>query len=117
MCSRILQSNSCEPITPYREGSPLGCFIERVPRDSGLISHATLRASALRVEFDMSGQVHTNLYPAPIATAIMSDYEDDMEVDAPVDKESILFSSDNTNAKGKRSAANLPVEAEDSLPW
>ena len=47
----------------------------------------------------------------------MSDYEDDMDVDAPVLKESITFNSDNTNAKGKRSAANLPVEAEDSLPW
>lgn len=47
----------------------------------------------------------------------MSDYEDEMDVDdAPV-KESVTFSSDNTNAKGKRSAANLPVEAEDSLPW
>lgn len=49
--------------------------------------------------------------------ANMSDYEDEMDVDdAPV-KESVMFSSDNTNAKGKRSAANLPVEAEDSLPW
>ncbi|KAL8826329.1 MAG: hypothetical protein Q9170_007448 [Blastenia crenularia] len=47
----------------------------------------------------------------------MSDYEDDMEIDAPPVKESITFSSDNTNTKGKRSAANLPVEAEDSLPW
>lgn len=48
----------------------------------------------------------------------MSDYEDDMDVDSPpAKKESIIFSSDNTNAKGKRSAANLPVEAEDSLPW
>ncbi|MCJ1292812.1 hypothetical protein MMC34_004365 [Xylographa carneopallida] len=51
----------------------------------------------------------------------MSDYEDDeMEVDAPArdsGKDSVLFNSDNTNDKGKRSAANLPVEAEDSLPW
>lgn len=48
----------------------------------------------------------------------MSDYEDDdMDVDAPAAKDSILFNSDNTNTKGKRSAANLPVEAEDSLPW
>ena len=47
----------------------------------------------------------------------MSDYEDEMDVDAPPIKESIIFSSDNTNAKGKRSAANLPVEAEDNLPW
>lgn len=34
----------------------------------------------------------------------------------PIDKE-IHFSSANTDAKGKRSAANLPVEAEDNLPW
>ncbi|KAK4167454.1 P-loop containing nucleoside triphosphate hydrolase protein [Cladorrhinum sp. PSN259] len=44
----------------------------------------------------------------------MSDLEDEMDVDVPVSKE-ITFSSE-TN-KGKRSAANLPVEAEDSLPW
>ncbi|KAL9576973.1 MAG: hypothetical protein Q9212_006676 [Teloschistes hypoglaucus] len=47
----------------------------------------------------------------------MSDYEDDMDLDDRPVKQSITFSSDNTNAKGKRSAANLPVEAEDSLPW
>ena len=47
----------------------------------------------------------------------MSDYEDEMDVDDAPIKESVTFSSDNTNAKGKRSAANLPVEAEDSLPW
>lgn len=47
----------------------------------------------------------------------MSDYGDDMDLDDRPVKESITFSSDNTNAKGKRSAANLPVEAEDSLPW
>jgi hypothetical protein len=50
-------------------------------------------------------------------TGNMSDYEDDMDVDAPVVRDSVMFSSDNTNSKGKRSAANLPVEAEDSLPW
>lgn len=47
----------------------------------------------------------------------MSDYEDDMDLDGPKKDEAITFSSDNTNAKGKRSAANLPVEAEDNLPW
>ncbi|KAJ2974060.1 hypothetical protein NUW58_g8779 [Xylaria curta] len=45
----------------------------------------------------------------------MSDYEDEMDIDGPPSND-IVFSSDNT-AKGKRSAANLPVEAEDSLPW
>lgn len=46
----------------------------------------------------------------------MSDYDDEMDVDAPVASRDVTFSADNT-AKGKRSAANLPVEAEDSLPW
>ncbi|GAB7343722.1 hypothetical protein MBLNU457_1701t1 [Dothideomycetes sp. NU457] len=47
----------------------------------------------------------------------MSDFEDDeMEVDAPAVQSAIQFSSNNTS-KGKRSAANLPVEAEDTLPW
>ncbi len=46
----------------------------------------------------------------------MSDFEDEMDIDAPPVSNDIKFSSDNT-AKGKRSAANLPVEAEDSLPW
>ncbi|KAF2841663.1 P-loop containing nucleoside triphosphate hydrolase protein [Patellaria atrata CBS 101060] len=48
----------------------------------------------------------------------MSDYEvDEMEVDGPGTKDEIQFSSNNVNNKGKRSAANLPVEAEDTLPW
>ncbi|MCJ1313217.1 hypothetical protein MMC25_006894 [Agyrium rufum] len=47
----------------------------------------------------------------------MSDFEDDMDIDGPAPKDDITFSSNNTNTKGKRSAANLPVEAEDSLPW
>jgi len=46
----------------------------------------------------------------------MSDYEDEMNVDAPAAQPDIQFSS-NKHEKGKRSAANLPVEAEDSLPW
>jgi replication factor C subunit 3/5 len=46
----------------------------------------------------------------------MSDYEDDMDVDAPVARDIPMFSAEN-NSRGKRSAANLPVEAEDSLPW
>ncbi|TVY34785.1 Replication factor C subunit, partial [Lachnellula subtilissima] len=47
----------------------------------------------------------------------MSDYEDEMDIDAPAANDAILFNSENINSKGKRSAANLPVEAEDSLPW
>jgi replication factor C subunit 3/5 len=48
----------------------------------------------------------------------MSDFEDDMDVDAPPSKDtSIQFNSDNAAAKGKRIAADLPVEAGDNLPW
>lgn len=48
----------------------------------------------------------------------MSDYEDEMDVDAPnYPRGDVTFSSDNVGSKGKRSAASLPVEAEDSLPW
>ncbi|KAK6609558.1 replication factor C [Botrytis cinerea] len=48
----------------------------------------------------------------------MSDYEDDMEIDVALNaNDSMIFGSDATTSKGKRSAANLPVEAEDSLPW
>lgn len=58
-------------------------------------------------------------FSAPqIPFARMSDYEDDMEIDvAPIASDSMIFGSDATTSKGKRSAANLPVEAEDSLPW
>ncbi|QUC24004.1 uncharacterized protein UV8b_08245 [Ustilaginoidea virens] len=45
----------------------------------------------------------------------MSDFEDEMDVDGPPPSKDVIFSSEA--AKGKRSAANLPVEAEDSLPW
>lgn len=44
----------------------------------------------------------------------MSDYEDEMDIDVPISKD-ITFAAESS--KGKRSAANLPVEAEDSLPW
>ena len=45
----------------------------------------------------------------------MSDFEDEMDVDAPIADTSVTFAGDAKS--GKRSAANLPVEAEDSLPW
>jgi len=46
----------------------------------------------------------------------MSDYEDEMDVDAPAaTSNDVVFSSEAK--QGKRSAANLPVEAEDNLPW
>ncbi|WEW56258.1 Subunit of heteropentameric Replication factor C (RF-C) [Emydomyces testavorans] len=45
----------------------------------------------------------------------MSDVEDDMDIDIPPPKHSITFSSEDV--KGKRIQADLPVEAEDNLPW
>lgn len=48
----------------------------------------------------------------------MSDFEDDtMDIDAPNVEDAMVFSAAATSNKGKRSAANLPVELEDSLPW
>lgn len=48
----------------------------------------------------------------------MSDIDDEeMDVDAPDVQDAMTFSARSTDAEGKRSAANLPVEAEDSLPW
>nr|OQO18599.1 hypothetical protein B0A51_12087 [Rachicladosporium sp. CCFEE 5018] len=46
----------------------------------------------------------------------MSDSEDGMDIDVPAQSNDVHFSS-ASNAKGKRSAANLPVEIEDNLPW
>ena len=43
----------------------------------------------------------------------MSDYGHEMDVDVP--SKDVTFTAEA--GKGKRSAANLPVEAEDSLPW
>lgn len=45
----------------------------------------------------------------------MSDSGGEMDVDGPARTADVTFSAEA--AKGKRSAANLPVEAEDSLPW
>lgn len=50
--------------------------------------------------------------------ATMSDFEDEMDLDVTKSKDkSIQFSSDNTALKGKRIVADLPIEAEDNLPW
>lgn len=44
----------------------------------------------------------------------MSEYEDEMDVDAP--SMDVQFSSENASGK-KRTAADLPVNAQDNLPW
>jgi hypothetical protein len=85
------------------------------PRSWGIL--APLYATT-RLPQDFNLQPHQQQHQKKGNTsANMSDFEDDMDVDAPAARDSLLFSSDNTNTKGKRSAANLPVEAEDSLPW
>ena len=55
-------------------------------------------------------------YPVHLHQPItMSDFEDDMDIDErPAKDTAITFGAET---KGKRSAANLPVEAEDTLPW
>lgn len=71
---------------------------------------------------EQSGQrklldTHTrNTRSLPIG--IMSDFEDDgMELDGGHDAAQAAMKFSSTESKGKRSAANLPVEAEDTLPW
>jgi hypothetical protein len=78
--------------------------------------------ASIQSDADPKQQPHRALLFQPIThppftsqTITMSDIENEMDVDVPPSHD-IRFSSDNT-AKGKRSAANLPVEAEDSLPW
>jgi hypothetical protein len=89
-----------------------------MPQDSGQIRrtlaplYATTRLP--RTSLQYFKQRHQK---KRITSSNMSDFEDDMDIDAPAARDSVLFSSDNTNSKGKRSIANLPVEAEDSLPW
>ena len=46
----------------------------------------------------------------------MSEDEDNMDVDGPEFKGSIEFSS-GTVTKGKRIVADLPIGADDHLPW
>lgn len=48
----------------------------------------------------------------------MSDHDDDVEMEnGTAPGTAIMFSSDNTNTKGKKIVADLPVGAEDNLPW
>lgn len=47
----------------------------------------------------------------------MSDYDDDIDMDSTAKGAAMKFSSDNTNTKGKKIIADLPVGLEDNLPW
>ena len=46
-----------------------------------------------------------------------SDFEDDMDLDGPPAKDTSIQFTSNTDAKGKRIVADLPIEASDNLPW
>lgn len=45
------------------------------------------------------------------------DEQMDLDGEEAGKSQKIVFQASNADAKGKRSAANLPVEAEDNLPW
>ncbi|RMZ87275.1 hypothetical protein DV736_g5499, partial [Chaetothyriales sp. CBS 134916] len=47
----------------------------------------------------------------------MSDIDDDMDFDGPSAASNSIVFSNNTNVKGKRIVADLPIEASDNLPW
>ncbi|KAH8697800.1 putative DNA replication factor C subunit Rfc3 [Talaromyces proteolyticus] len=47
----------------------------------------------------------------------MSDFEDEMDIDSSAKGAAMQFSSNNTNSKGKKLVADLPIGAEDNLPW
>lgn len=40
-----------------------------------------------------------------------------MDVDVPAPKSAIQFNSDSASKGAKRPTADLPVEAQDNLPW
>ncbi|OQE23934.1 hypothetical protein PENSTE_c008G01513 [Penicillium steckii] len=65
--------------------------------------------------FAISSISLTHSLPHSHISLTMSDIEDGMDVDVP-SKEIQFSSSDNANGK-KRTAADLPVEAQDNLPW
>ena len=99
----------------------LRASVERVSSVSSSRTSPTRSHAAIcphRTAPDYRTQAKSFPLSSSTLTAIMSDYEDndiDME-DAPKAPADIQFFSANTN-KGKRSAANLPVEIEDNLPW
>jgi len=62
----------------------------------------------------------TSTYILSAHIANMSDVEmsdDEVGESGKAVDQSMVFSAMGAEAKGKRSAANLPVELEDSLPW
>jgi hypothetical protein len=66
-------------------------------------SRASLRAELIHASFSFGF----------VELPTMSDYDDEMDVDAP--SKDVQFSSES--AGKKRTAADLPVEAQDNLPW
>ena len=79
--------------------------------------HYTLWASG-RVRLGTEVQRLRTFHQDTLSRQIkMSDYEDDMDIDGLPLKESVQFGSLNAATKQKRIVADLPIEAEDNLPW
>lgn len=95
-----------------KESRPASRYVEKTPSPP-LYATLSRRVSQFRPP-QLSFQFHILTNNSIIVK--MSDYEDDMDVDVPVSRDVPMFSAES-NSRGKRSAANLPVEAEDSLPW
>lgn len=93
----------------------IGCHLWSSPHD--FPPRASLRATNTRqlpadVRFYIVYDHFFDLDSIPSIPFVMSDYEDEMDVDVPKD---VQFSSEN--AGKKRTIADLPVEAQDNLPW
>ena len=105
-----------------RCGSLPQCLSASIGLDFDFPTRAPLNAfHALSFTFrDLLGQFNHNykFHLPSIATtrifASMSDHEDEMDVDAP--SKDIQFSSENVSGK-KRTVADLPIQAQDNLPW
>jgi len=88
--------------------SSCGVALPRAPLD--FPPRASLRVERVELHFTSLSR----LYPSLLSRLlIMSDYEEEMDVDAP---SKVQFTSENASGK-KRTAADLPVEAQDNLPW
>ena len=73
-------------------------------------------SDAPRASSPASERRHETIVSSTVA-GTMSDVEDEMDVDGGAGTDEVVFTADNANKKGKRTAANLPIEAEDNLPW
>ena len=83
------------------------------PRSCSVSLRATRPARLFAISFFFLTTTTQDIWVEYRSLHIMSDYEDEMDVDTSKD---VQFSSDNAAGK-KRTVADLPVEAQDNLPW